>query len=49
VEEAREMYTRIPEPKELIEYQGQHYEILSNHFPEIIARSAAWLGATLSS
>lgn len=48
VEEAREMYTRIPDPKELIEYPGQHYEILSQHFPEIIARSTAWLGATLT-
>ncbi|MDN0201318.1 alpha/beta hydrolase, partial [Streptomyces sp. S.PNR 29] len=47
VEEAREMYERIPDPKEVIEYPGQHYEILSHHFPEIIARSADWLAATL--
>jgi alpha-beta hydrolase superfamily lysophospholipase len=47
VEEAREMFERVPEPKELIEYPGQHYEILSNHFPEIITRSADWLAATL--
>jgi pimeloyl-ACP methyl ester carboxylesterase len=47
VEEAREMYSRIPEPKELIEYAGQHYEILSNHFPEIISRTAGWLGRKL--
>ncbi|CAM5658301.1 alpha/beta hydrolase [Streptomyces griseorubiginosus] len=48
VEEAREMYGRIPGPKELIEYPGQHYEILSNHFPEIITRTAEWLARTLS-
>ncbi|MEU4564292.1 alpha/beta fold hydrolase [Actinoplanes sp. NPDC023936] len=48
VEEAREMYGRIPEPKELIEYPGQHYEILSHHFPEIIARTAGWLAGTVS-
>lgn len=48
VEEAREMYTRIPEPKELIEYPGQHYEILSQHFPEIIQRSMRWLAAQLA-
>lgn len=47
VEEAREMYRRIPEPKELVEYPGQHYEILSNHYPEIVARSAKWLVAAL--
>ncbi|MEH3131006.1 MAG: alpha/beta fold hydrolase [Mycolicibacterium neoaurum] len=47
VEEAREMYDRIPQPKDLIEYPGQHYEILSNHFPEIIARSAKWLADVL--
>lgn len=47
VEEAREMFSRVPEPKELIEYPGQHYEILSNHLPEILSRTAAWLGATL--
>ena len=49
VEEAREMYARIPEPKELIEFAGQHYEILSEHFPEIIQRSTRWLADTLSS
>ncbi|MEU7474219.1 alpha/beta hydrolase [Streptomyces sp. NPDC044984] len=48
VEEAREMFHRIPEPKELIEYPGQHYEILSNHFPEIIERSAQWMAHTLA-
>nr|WSS59741.1 alpha/beta hydrolase [Streptomyces sp. NBC_01177] len=48
VEEAREMYERIPEPKELIEYPGQHYEILSRHFPEIIGRTAQWLAKTMS-
>ncbi len=48
VEEAREMFSRVPEPKELIEYPGQHYEILSNHFPEIIARTAGWLATTLT-
>lgn len=42
VQEARDMFDRIPEPKELIEYPGQHYEILSNHFGEIVARSAQW-------
>lgn len=47
VEEAREMYARIPVPKEVIEYEGQHYEILSHHFPEIIERTADWLGTTL--
>ena len=47
VEEAREMYERVPEPKELIEYAGQHYEILSNHLPEIVTRSAEWLARTL--
>ena len=49
VEEAREMYSRIPEPKELIEFPGQHYEILSQHFPEIIQRSTRWLAHTLAS
>ncbi|GGZ43689.1 alpha/beta hydrolase [Streptomyces poonensis] len=48
VEEAREMFERIPEPKELIEYPGQHYEILSHHFGEIIARSAKWMAETLA-
>jgi dienelactone hydrolase len=47
VEEARDMFDRVPEPKTLIEYPGQHYEILSNHLPEILGRSAAWLAATL--
>ncbi|MEW9552080.1 alpha/beta hydrolase [Nonomuraea sp. NPDC050783] len=47
VEEAREMFERVPEPKQLIEYEGQHYEILSNHLPEIISRSIAWLAETL--
>jgi pimeloyl-ACP methyl ester carboxylesterase len=47
VEEAREMFGRVPEPKELVEYPGQHYEILSQHFPEIIARSVGWLGTVL--
>ncbi|KUO09842.1 alpha/beta hydrolase [Streptomyces sp. DSM 15324] len=46
-EEAREMFARVPEPKELIEYEGQHYEILSKHLPEIVSRSAGWLGRTL--
>lgn len=48
VEEAREMFERIPEPKELVEYAGQHYEILSAHFPEITARSAEWMARTLA-
>ncbi|SDG58798.1 alpha/beta hydrolase [Microbacterium pygmaeum] len=48
VEEAREMYARIPEPKELIEFPGQHYEILSQHFPEIIQRSTRWLADRLA-
>lgn len=43
VEEARAMYSRIPEPKEIVEYPGQHYEILSNYLPEILGRTAAWL------
>jgi pimeloyl-ACP methyl ester carboxylesterase len=47
VEEAREMFARVPDPKELIEYPGQHYEILSKHFPEIIERSTRWLATTL--
>ncbi|MET8469324.1 alpha/beta hydrolase [Streptomyces sp. NPDC006422] len=47
VEEAREMFARIPDPKELVEYPGQHYEILSNHFAEIITRSAKWMSGTL--
>ncbi|MEW9552091.1 alpha/beta hydrolase [Nonomuraea sp. NPDC050783] len=47
VEEAREMFERIPGEKELVEYPGQHYEILSNHFPEIISRTAGWLATTL--
>ncbi|MBB2975082.1 hypothetical protein FHX49_000623 [Microbacterium endophyticum] len=47
VEEAREMFSRVPEPKELIEYPGQHYEILSNHLPEILGRTAQWLAKTL--
>lgn len=48
VEEARAMFARVPEPKELIEFPGQHYEILSKHFPEIIERSTRWLAATLA-
>lgn len=48
VEEAREMFFRVPEPKELIEYPGQHYEILSKHFPEIIDRTSRWLATTLA-
>ncbi|MFD5258292.1 alpha/beta hydrolase [Streptomyces bobili] len=48
VEEAREMYERIPEPKKLIEYPGQHYEILSHHFPEIINRTAEWLDKVMT-
>jgi uncharacterized protein len=47
VEEAREMFERIPGAKELIEYPGQHYEILSHHFGEIISRTAGWLAETL--
>jgi len=47
VEEAREMFSRVPEPKELIEYPGQHYEILSHHLPEILHRSAEWLKSSL--
>ena len=47
VEEAREMYDRIPEPKEVMEYPGQHYEILSHHFEEIINRTAQWLAKAL--
>ena len=27
---------------------GQHYEILSNHFAEIVARSATWLAGALN-
>jgi cephalosporin-C deacetylase-like acetyl esterase len=46
--EAGEMYSRIPEPKELIEYPGQHYEILSNHFSEIVERSAKWPAKVLA-
>jgi hypothetical protein len=41
------MYARIPQPKELIEYDGEHYEILSNHLPEILQRTADWLATTL--
>jgi alpha-beta hydrolase superfamily lysophospholipase len=47
VEEARAMYDRVPEPKEKIEYEGQHYEILSNHLPEILGRTADWLSRRL--
>jgi pimeloyl-ACP methyl ester carboxylesterase len=47
VEEAREMFERIAGKKELIEYPGQHYEILSKHFGEIISRSSGWLAKTL--
>jgi uncharacterized protein len=47
VEEAREMFSRVPEPKELVEYPGQHYEILSNHLPELLHRSGEWLKKTL--
>ncbi|WP_125132122.1 alpha/beta fold hydrolase [Microbacterium sp. 10M-3C3] len=48
VEEAREMFARIPEPKQLIEYAGQHYEILSQHLPDIIERTSRWLSVTLA-
>lgn len=41
------MFSRIPEPKEIVEYPGQHCEILSHHFPEIIARSARWTARPL--
>jgi pimeloyl-ACP methyl ester carboxylesterase len=47
VEEAREMYSRIPEPKELVEYEGEHYEILSRNLPEILGRTAEWLARQL--
>jgi pimeloyl-ACP methyl ester carboxylesterase len=47
VDEAKAMYARIPQPKELIEYDGEHYEILSNHLPEILQRTADWLATTL--
>ncbi|MET9793792.1 alpha/beta hydrolase [Streptomyces canus] len=47
VEEAREMYQRITAPKEIVEYPGQHYEILSLHLPEIMSRTASWLAQTL--
>lgn len=49
VEEAREMYDRIPQPKELVEYAGEHYEILSRHLPEILRKTAVWLATTLGS
>ncbi|CCK26115.1 hypothetical protein BN159_1736 [Streptomyces davaonensis JCM 4913] len=42
------MFGRVPEPKKLIEYEGQHYEILSNHLPEIVSRSAGWRALTLN-
>lgn len=48
VEEARAMYERIPEPKTLQEFPGQHYEVLSNHFPEIIATTTHWLAGALA-
>jgi dienelactone hydrolase len=48
VEEAREMYARVPEPKDLIEYEGEHYEILSRHLPEILERTAGWLAKSLA-
>ncbi len=47
VEEAREMFARISGEKELIEFPGQHYEILSNHFGDIISRTGEWLVKTL--
>ncbi|MEV5843532.1 alpha/beta fold hydrolase [Streptomyces sp. NPDC051985] len=49
VEEAREMFERVPEPKELVEYDGQHYEILSKFLPEILARTSTWLAQALKS
>ncbi|MCX5336344.1 MULTISPECIES: alpha/beta hydrolase [unclassified Streptomyces] len=47
VEDAREMFKRITAPKELVEYPGQHYGILLNHFEEIISRTTSWLAQTL--
>lgn len=47
VEEALEMYSRIPNPKEHWEYEGQHYGILTRHYREIVDRTAEWLSKTL--
>jgi hypothetical protein len=35
-------------PEELVEYDGEHYEILSCHLPEILTHTAAWLAGTLA-
>lgn len=47
VDEARSMFERIPEPKEKIEYPGEHYEILSRYLPEILGRTSHWLASHL--
>ena len=49
VEDALEMYSHIPEPKQHWSYPGQHYGILVRQYREIIDRTGHWLAATLTS
>ncbi len=43
VEDARKMFEMVPGEKELLEYPGQHYGILLDRYPEIVALSARWI------
>ncbi|MFF0087580.1 alpha/beta hydrolase [Streptomyces canus] len=47
VEDALEMYARVPEPKEHWSYPGQHYGILVRQYREIVARTAGWITPAL--
>ncbi|AVH45419.1 alpha/beta hydrolase [Agrobacterium tumefaciens] len=48
VEDARKMFERVTSDKELVEYPGQHYGILVEHYPEILKRSVEWIAKKLS-
>jgi uncharacterized protein len=47
VEEAREMFTRVPEPKQKVEFAGEHYEVLGKHMPEIGRTTMSFLAEQL--
>ncbi|WP_042618927.1 MULTISPECIES: alpha/beta hydrolase [unclassified Rhizobium] len=43
VDDARKLYEMVTSDKELVEYPGQHYGILVEHYPEIMDRCIKWL------
>lgn len=43
VEDARKMFERVTSEKELLEYPGQHYGMLLDRYPAIVALSAQWI------